>query len=170
MTRWFPFVRPATVPVAIALSSAVLIACQNEEGDNDAEAMAMVDTAAEAEAIMALDREWSSAAEEGDLESVMSIHAADAIQMPPNAAPVVGAEALRAAWEGMINTDGLSVSWEPTAAFVSASGDMAWDYGTATLTSPDGTTTPMKYLVVWKRENGEWKVAADIFNANVPPQ
>jgi ketosteroid isomerase-like protein len=43
---------------------------------------------------------------------------------------------------------------------------MAYDYGTASMTFPDGAVQSMKYLVVWVREDGEWKVAADMFNAN----
>jgi len=31
----------------------------------------------------------------------------------------------------------------------------------------DGNVTPMKYLEVWVKIDGEWKVAADVFNANV---
>ena len=125
-----------------------------------------VDTAAEAAKIMALESEWSDRFGQGDIDYIVDLHAADGIQMPPNAEAVVGSEALRAAWQGMHDTEGLSVSWESSAAFVSASGDMAWDYGKASLTSPDGKTTPMKYLVVWTRVGDEWKVAADMFNAN----
>lgn len=61
-------------------------------------------------------------------------------------------------------TDGMSVSWEPQAVFVSSSGDMAYDYGRARTTLADGTVVEGSYLVVWTKEDGEWKVAADIFN------
>lgn len=56
------------------------------------------------------------------------------------------------------------VSWKSEAAFVSSSGDMAYDYGRATTELADGTVIMGSYLVVWTKENGEWKVAADIFN------
>ena len=127
-----------------------------------------VDTAAEADTIMALEREWSQKFGDGDIEWIMDLHAADAVQLPPGAEPVVGLDAMRAAWQGMIDTEGLEISWQPTAAYVSTSGDMAYDYGTATMTTPDGSA-PMKYLVVWTRQDGQWKVAADMFNANQAP-
>jgi hypothetical protein len=41
---------------------------------------------------------------------------------------------------------------------------MAYDYGTATTRMADGTETTGQYLVVWVKENGEWRVAADMFN------
>ena len=44
---------------------------------------------------------------------------------------------------------------------------MAYVYGTALGTTPDETQVPMKYLEVWVKIDGEWKVAADMFNANV---
>ncbi|MCH7920894.1 MAG: DUF4440 domain-containing protein [Planctomycetes bacterium] len=115
---------------------------------------------------MDLDRSWVADFAEGDIEGIMSYHATNAIQMPPGAPPVVGAEAVRAAWQGMIDTEGLEATWEPTEVIVAPSGDMAYDYGTLTLTMPDGTVAPMKYAVVWVRESGEWKVAVDMFNSS----
>ena len=77
-----------------------------------------------------------------------------------------GRDAVRAAWEGM--PDVLpQATWEPVMARVAAGGDMAYVYGTALGTTPDGTQIPMKYLEVWVKIDGEWKVAADMFNANV---
>ena len=70
----------------------------------------------------------------------------------------------------MAAAEGLEVSWESTAAFVSPDGNMAYDYGTTSMTLPDGSVEPGKYLVVWVKADGEWKVAADMFNANVAPE
>jgi ketosteroid isomerase-like protein len=99
----------------------------------------------------------------------VSLFAAQGRQFPPNAEPVVGSKALRAAWETMANTEGLEITWEPAEAHVSASGDMSYDFGAAQITTPDGRVQAAKYVVVWVRQNGEWKVAVDIFNTNSPP-
>jgi len=115
---------------------------------------------------MGLERSWATAFAEGDIEGIMSYHAANAIVMPPGAPPIVGADAIRADWQGMLDTEGLEVTWEPTEAFVAASGDMAYDYGTATVTTPDGLVSPEKYVVMWVREGGEWKAAVDMFNSS----
>ena len=48
---------------------------------------------------------------------------------------------------------------------------MALDRGTYSLTiAPDGTaqTDTGKYVVVWRKIGREWKVAADIFNSDLP--
>ena len=40
---------------------------------------------------------------------------------------------------------------------------MAFDYGKVTVSMADGSTTESFYLVVWQKEGGEWKVAADMY-------
>ena len=69
-------------------------------------------------------------------------------------------------WQGMADTEGLSLSWHSIRAFVSDSGDMAWDYGKGKLTSPDGLVQDVKYVVVWHRIDGEWKIVMDMFSPN----
>jgi ketosteroid isomerase-like protein len=128
-----------------------------------------VDTSAEESAIMTLESEWSDRFGADDVDWIVALHAEGAVQLPPQAPLVSGSEALRAAWAGMAGAEGLEISWSSTMAKVAPSGDMAYDYGTATMTTPDGVAHPMKYLVVWVRVDGEWKVAADMFNANEPP-
>ncbi len=94
----------------------------------------------------------------------MNLHATNARQFPPNAEPVVGHEALRVQWEAMFALD---VAWESVEAHVSASGDMAYDFGTGTINTPEGPI-PLKYLIAWVREDGEWKIAVDMFGPNQP--
>jgi ketosteroid isomerase-like protein len=122
-----------------------------------------VDTAAEAEKIKALEAEWSKRFGSGDIEWIMNLHDAGAVQMPPNAPPIVGHEALRTQWEGMIKN--LKASWNPTKVQVAASGDMAYDLGDVTIQGPDGPI-PAKYVIVWVREGDEWKIAVDMFSTN----
>jgi len=118
------------------------------------------------ETVLSLEREWSSRFAKGDVDWIVAAHAPGAQQFPPGAPPVVGLEAIRAAWQGMADTKGLALSWEPTQAFISESGDMAWDYGTAKQTTPDGVMSEMKYVVIWKRVDGEWKIVMDMFSPN----
>jgi ketosteroid isomerase-like protein len=162
MNLTLPKVLPTTRLIAVVFMAGGLLACQ----DGSAPA---IDAAAEADVIMELEREWSRKFTEGDVDWIIDLHAADARQLPPGADWIVGADALRAAWEGMSNTEGLEISWEPTGAHVSPDGGMAYDYGTVSMTTADGKTTSMKYLVVWTRVGDEWKVAADMFNANEAP-
>ncbi len=120
----------------------------------------------DAEKIMNLEKEWSNKFSEGALDWIVDLHSDNAIQFPPGSDLIQGKEALTKAWGGMINTEGLEISWEPTEVFVSKSGDLAYDYGKISMTNPDGSKVNAKYLVVWSKINGKWKVAADIFNMN----
>lgn len=143
----------------------VLGACGSEP-QTDSESAA-VDFAAERETLMALEREWSAMYGQRDVDGIAALLASESVLLAPGMGPVVGRDSVVAATRSLMSAeeaDGMSVSWEPRAAFVSSSGDMAYDYGQATTTLADGTVLEGSYLVVWTKENGEWKVAADIFN------
>lgn len=55
-----------------------------------------------------------------------------------------------------------SLSWEPRDARIAASGDLGFTIGDAVSTSlgPTGAATQRftKYLTVWRRENGRWRI------------
>ena len=112
--------------------------------------------------IMALEREWSDRFQAKDVDWIAELHWGDARQLPFGAPAVVGADALRAAWQNMADTEGLTLKWEPTLANVS--GDLAYDLGKGALTTPDGVTRPVKYVVIWERRGGQWKVLVDMFS------
>jgi ketosteroid isomerase-like protein len=155
--------------VVSTVAICAVLACVGPQAEPVAEPEPAFDPAAEAQVILALERQWSERLAADDVDWIMDLHAEDAWQLPPNAEPIAGPEALRAAWEGMALTEGLEISWEPTFARVSESGDMAYDLGSATITTADGQSQAAKYLVVWVREGGRWKVAADMFSLNAPP-
>jgi len=148
--------------IVLAPLAALLIAScvAYDEGGMDA-----VDTALEAEAIMELDREWAQRFADRDFDWIAALLAQDAVLLAPGVDIMHGPEVIRGAWEGMATTIP-GTSWEPVMAKVSSSGDMAYVYGTASVVDADGNATPMKYLEVWVKIDGEWKVAADVFNAN----
>ncbi|MDK9736000.1 DUF4440 domain-containing protein [Vibrio sp. D404a] len=56
--------------------------------------------------------------------------------------------------------------WEPTEAFVSASDDMGWVHGVITITHENDNVEYGKYVSVWVKEDGKWKVVAEIRNMN----
>jgi uncharacterized protein (TIGR02246 family) len=114
--------------------------------------------------IMTLESRWSDMFDAGDIDGIAAILAEDTVLIMPGSAPLVGIGAVRAATEDMLADDEADVSWKSTAAFVAPGGDMAWDYGVGTTVLADGSVVEGHYLVVWKREDGEWKIAADMFN------
>jgi len=143
----------------------VLGACNSEPqvGSESAE----VNYAAEREKLMALEREWSGMYGRGDVDGIAELLAEESVLLVPGESPAVGRDSVLSLTRELLAAeaaDGMSVSWEPDAAFISSSGDMAYDYGRSKTTLADGSVVEGSYLVVWTKENGEWKVAADIFN------
>jgi uncharacterized protein (TIGR02246 family) len=124
------------------------------------------DPAAAREAIMALERSWSAMYGGGDVEGIADLLAQDTVLLAPGSGIVRGRDQVIAATRAMIaneESENVLVAWEPEDAFVSESGDMAYDYGRSTATLSDGSVIEGTYLVVWRKERGVWKVVADIF-------
>ncbi len=122
-----------------------------------------IDTAAEVVAITQLETEWSEMFGARDLDGVAALMAQNTVLIMPGSEPIVGVDDVRAATEEMLKADG-EVSWASDFAFVAPSGDMAYDYGTATTKLADASIVKGKYLVVWVKEHDQWKIAAEMFN------
>lgn len=117
----------------------------------------------EEERIAELEARWSELFGDRDLEGIVGLMAQNSVLIMPGAAPIVGIEEIRLATRTMLESED-AVSWKSDFAYVSSTGDMAYDYGTATTNMADGSSVQGHYLVVWVKENGQWKVAADMFN------
>ena len=147
------------------LLALILAACQS--GPPTTVDPITVDPAAARDTLMDLEREWSALYGQGDADGIAALLADESVLLAPGRPPAVGRDSVTAATRALLAAeaaDGVSVSWEPVDAVVSPSGDMAYDWGRATTTLADGSVVEGSYLVVWTREDGEWKVAADLFN------
>ena len=113
--------------------------------------------------IVALETKWSDMFAAKDLDGVMALMAENSVLIMPGSPPIVDTEGIRSATKAMLATDD-TVSWASDFAFIAPSGEMAYDYGTATTKSPDGSIIEGHFLVVWVKESDGWKIAADMFN------
>jgi uncharacterized protein (TIGR02246 family) len=98
----------------------------------------------------------------GDATAVAARYTNDAVVIPPNGEPATGTAAIEAFWSAAIEAGIEDV--ELTTIRVEASGDLACEDGDVSITTADGKTTRQRYLVVWKRVGGEWKLHRDIWN------
>jgi uncharacterized protein (TIGR02246 family) len=149
--------------------TALLAACQ--AGDNSANDVAAVDVAADEQAIRGQVENWLGLVKAKDAAAIAQLYTEDGAVMPPNGPIGKGSEAIEQTWAGMLATPGFDLVFVPEQIVVSSSGDMALDRGTYTLVvAPEGTemTDTGKYVVVWRKVEGEWKAAADIFNSDLP--
>jgi uncharacterized protein (TIGR02246 family) len=131
-------------------------------------------SAADEEAVRAVDAEWSRAVSAGDGAALTALYASDATLLPPNE-PIVKGEAVKKYNADMIAS--FSGPIEVTTTAVDGRGDLAYAVGTyrATLTPKKAGAKPLpteegKYLEVFKKQaDGSWKIVYEIWNQNAPP-
>ena len=116
------------------------------------------------EEIMEIERMTCRLTQAGDLSWISDLCKDDVLQFSPGQPLTAGKENMLAAFQEVVDTDDYEMSWKPTKAVVSASNDMAYAYGTLELKLPGSEPVAGKYVVVWVKENGEWRLAIDIPN------
>ena len=117
-----------------------------------------------------LDAEWSRAAENKDADKFAAFYSETGLAMPFNAPIATGRAKVQELWRALMAKPGFSLRFAPTHIEVAASRDLAFDVGTFVLSLHDdkgsAMTIPGKYAVVWKNQDGEWKVEVDISNTD----
>lgn len=114
--------------------------------------------------IEAINAKWMDLFNKGDFQGIAELYSADAIAFPPGSAIVRGKAAIGAMWKGMAEQVG---NPKVTTLEVKRLGPAtAREVGTFSLTTkgPSPKEISGKYLVVWERVRGQWKLAADIWN------
>jgi uncharacterized protein (TIGR02246 family) len=117
----------------------------------------------DAQVIQGLENDWQRAIAARDVNAIVALHAPDAVVMMSNSPLASGSAAIRSAYNGLVNTPGLSLTWVPTKIDV-VSPRVATDIGTYTLAydTPQGRVTDHgNYTTVWHKINGQWRVAID---------
>jgi len=122
--------------------------------------------------IVAANQQFIAAFNRGDAPAVAAMYSADARLLSPNSPMAEGSKAVQQFWQGAISAGLKMVSLE--TLHVESQGNLAFEVGRYALTMPKsggGTTTDAgKYVVVWEREGGKWKIAADIWNSDAPAE
>lgn len=117
-------------------------------------------------AVQAGGKEFSAAVTAKDAARVGALYATDAIALPPNSEMLKGQAAIQAFWKGLI--DG-GLSGQVEAIETELDGKFGIEVGKYTIMDSSGKTVDQgKYVVVWKKEGGKWKMYRDIWNSNMP--
>jgi ketosteroid isomerase-like protein len=130
-----------------------------------------VDLTAEREAIRDADRRWVGAETAKNIDAIVAFYAADAVEMADNTPLIRGRDAIRQWYETWLTPAGVSMTFASDTVVVAASGDLAYDVGTyhfRTVGRTGNVDDVGKYLTVWKKVDGEWKVAVDMGNSDLP--
>ena len=156
--------------LALACSAAALSACSQPVVENR-NAAVQADTAADEQAIRGHINRWLQHITARDSAAIARFYADDGVVMPPGQPLSSGRESVQRFWQSMFEIPEFNLTFSPERIEFSRAGDMALDRGTYRFTGrPGGQAVDEtgKYVVVWKKVGGEWKVAADIFNSDRP--
>jgi ketosteroid isomerase-like protein len=110
---------------------------------------------------------WQDAFNNGDAKALAAVYTEDAILLPPGAPLARG----KAAIEAQLAKDaGGGFKIEIVSLESPSQGDTAYNLGTFTVKDANGAVVDTgKFIEIWKRQYGEWKIYADIYNSDVPP-
>jgi ketosteroid isomerase-like protein len=158
MNRTFAY---ALLPVATALA----IGCPGNRSASE-------NIEATADLIRQADQALLRAEEQRDLESAMALVAPHAVFQPPGLPAIVGDEAIRRFYEEQWFTlPYVEIFGQAETIVVAASGDLAYLDGRSHLTleiSGEKVLSEGKYLGVWQRIHGQWRLVAMSWTANEP--
>ena len=106
-------------------------------------------------------RRYVDASNKGDVTTLASLYAEDAMLLPPDHEPIQGREAIRAFWK-----QGTDEGLEVTNLAVEVDGNLGYLVGQYHLPATDEEPADSgKYVMCLKRQrDGSWKVTADIWN------
>lgn len=133
-----------------------------------------VDVRAEADAIRNLEGQWDLAIKASDIDKIVGYFASDAVMMPSNKPMISGIQAIRKSEESSFSdTTSLFKTYTSTvdAVEVSASGDLAVARGADRVSQKTARGLDEekgKWIDVWKKIDGKWKVIVSTWNSDKP--
>jgi len=110
-------------------------------------------------------KQFTEAHVSGDNLAIDTLFTPDAKSFPPHAEPVIGRDAISKLTAEYIEY-GISQFQEETVELY-GSEDLLIDQGNYTMTyGPENTFEKGKYINVWKRVDGQWKIYSNMWNTN----
>ena len=118
--------------------------------------------------IAAANAEFMAGAEQQDAAALAALYTKGGQILPPNSDVVTGREAIQGFWQAVMDMGIRRAELEIVE--VEDHGKTAIEVSRFTLYAEgDAVADRGKYIVVWKRKKGVWKLHRDIFNSSMPP-
>jgi uncharacterized protein (TIGR02246 family) len=119
-------------------------------------------------AVAAANENFMAAFKKGDAAGMAALYTVNGQVLPPNGDFVTGKEAIQAFWQAIMDMGIKEAKLEIVE--VEGHGDTAIEVSKYTLQGDEGQVLDTgKYIVIWKQQDGDWRLHRDIFNSNVPP-
>ena len=120
------------------------------------------------ESIAAANQAFMTAFGEGDSAGMAALYTSDGQLAPSNSDVVKGTEAIAGFWKAVMDMGLKSATLETVE--LDEYGDTGVEQGRYQLGDGEGNVADHgKYIVIWKRESGGWKLHRDIWNTSTPP-
>ena len=120
-------------------------------------------------ALRRMTQHWTLACNTRKLDDLVELYAADALVLRPNVAPVRGTASIREFFFAALDAGLGEVEMEPLR--VELFGDVAFEAGRCKMLVPGATGKRReergKYLIIFTRQDGEWKFAADCWSSDL---
>ena len=121
------------------------------------------------DAIMAANGRFMDPFSRGDTEGLASLYTYEGQVLPPGNDTKTGKAGIQGFWQAVVEM-GIKLAKLETLELNEYT-DTAIEVGRYTLGGEDGQVLDQgKYIVIWKREDGQWKLHQDIWNTNMPAQ
>jgi uncharacterized protein (TIGR02246 family) len=103
----------------------------------------------------------------GDAAGMGALYTENGQLLPANSDFVTGRKAIEGFWKGAMDMGIKSAKLETID--LEEHGDSAYEVGKYTLGGTGGQVMDQgKYIVIWKKQKGEWKLHRDIWNTSMP--
>lgn len=100
-----------------------------------------------------------------DAKGMADLYTREGMVLPPNSESVQGHEQVQNFWKSVMDMGIKAIRLQSQE--LELCNDTAIEMGQALLYAEgDMEVDRSKYIVIWKRENGAWKLHRDIFNSN----
>ena len=112
---------------------------------------------------------FMNAFRKGDAPGMAALYTENGQVLPPNADFITGKQAVQAFWQAFMDMGIKEILLDIIE--VEGHGNTAFEVSRFTLKGEEEQILDQgKYIVIWKKENGQWKFHRDIFNSNPPVQ
>ena len=147
--------------LVLTLTVPFLVSCERAAQDTTAE---------DSQAIKAVIKQYVDNFNSGNSAAQVTVYTEEAKILPPNSQMIVGREGIQAVFQA--GFDAGVGDLQGTVIDLHVNGDMAYVVGKSTFTvQPEeggAISSSNKYVKIWKRENGSWKIDLLIFNTSLP--
>jgi ketosteroid isomerase-like protein len=155
---------------ALAVAAVTLAACQKAETPEQATSRMQAEADSARPAITAQNARWMRYANANQVDSIVELYTTDAVLLPPDMPAATDRAGIKARLAATMVPGGVITL---TTVGLTANGPLAVERGTWTFAIPAQGKTPAailtgKFLVHWRKVDGQWLFAEDIWNNDAP--